>query len=135
MGKTATVISANETEAELQAGIIKLRVPLSKLRLEGKAEKKTSATRRTVRESASRQTSVEIDVRGQTVEEAMIEIDRFIDGAVMSNMNTVTIIHGKGTGALRTGIHKFLKSNKSVKSFRLGNFGEGDVGVTVVELR
>lgn len=135
MGKSATVISANETEAELQAGIIKLRVPLSKLRLEGKAEKTAPATRRTVRESASRQTSVEIDVRGQTVEEAMIEIDRFIDGAVMSNMNTVTIIHGKGTGALRTGIHKFLKSNKSVKSFRLGNFGEGDVGVTVVELR
>ena len=139
MGKKAQVLSVNENDgtAELQAGIIKMRVPINKLRLEegDKKKQQTQTGMRNIRPTADRQTSVEIDVRGQTVDEAVIEIDRFIDDALLSNMSVVTVIHGKGTGALRKGIHEYLRTNRSVKNYRLGNFGEGDSGVTVVELR
>lgn len=137
MGKKATVLSVSEADgsAEVQAGIIKMRVPLADLRLEGKADKLKPTGRRNVSSNADRQTSVEIDVRGQTVDEAIIDIDRYIDSAILSYINVITIIHGKGTGALRAGIWKYLKTNKAVKTFRLGNFGEGDAGVTVVELK
>lgn len=137
MGKKATVLSVSESDqtAEVQAGILKMRVPFADLRLESKPDKPKPSGRRTVTSNAERQTSAELDVRGQTVDEAVIDIDRYLDGAMMSYINTVTIIHGKGTGALRAGIWQYLKSNKAVKSFRLGNFGEGDAGVTVVELK
>ena len=69
-----------------------------------------------------------------TVDEATSLVDRFLDDALMAHLHRVTIIHGKGTGALRKGIHQFLKSQPHVKSFRLGEFGEGDAGVTMVEL-
>ena len=71
---------------------------------------------------------------GVTVDEATSLVDRFLDDALMAHLHRVTIIHGKGTGALRKGIHQFLKSQPHVKSFRLGEFGEGDAGVTIVEL-
>ncbi len=137
MGKKATVVSVNDADqtAEVQAGIIKMRVPFADLRLENAPEKSKPAGRRNVQGGATRQTSSEIDVRGQTVEEAVMEIDRYIDGAILSYINVITVIHGKGTGALRTGIWKYLKTNKAVKSYRLGNFGEGDAGVTVIELK
>ena len=77
----------------------------------------------------------EINVRGMTVEEAIEVLDKFIDDAAIAGIGEVTIIHGKGTGALRSGIHKYLKSNGSIKSFRLGEYGEGDSGVTVVILK
>lgn len=79
--------------------------------------------------------STEINVLGQTVEEACFVIDKFLDNAVVSALPSVRIVHGKGTGALRTGIHKFLKTHPHVKSFRLGTFGEGEMGVTIVELK
>ena len=79
--------------------------------------------------------STEINVLGQTVEEACFVIDKFLDNAVISALPSVRIVHGKGTGALRTGIHKFLKTHPHVKSFRLGTFGEGEMGVTIVELK
>ena len=63
------------------------------------------------------------------------KIDKFLDDSVLANLETVRIVHGKGTGKLRKGIHEFLKTNPHVKSFRLGNFGEGEMGVTVVNLR
>ena len=79
--------------------------------------------------------SPEIDVRGETVDSAELLIDKFLDDAVLSSVGVVRIIHGKGTGLLRKGIHAFLKTRPYVKSYRLGVFGEGDAGVTVVELK
>ena len=77
----------------------------------------------------------ELDLRGMDTLEAIPVLERYIDSAVMGKLQTVTIIHGKGTGALRTAVQQALKRNKAVKSFRLGRYGEGESGVTVVELK
>ena len=77
----------------------------------------------------------EIDIRGMESLEGVLAAERYIDSAIMAKLKTVTIIHGKGTGALRAAVQQMLKKNKSVKSFRLGRFGEGEAGVTVVELK
>ena len=77
----------------------------------------------------------EIDVRGQTADEAVLNVDAAIDSCVLSNTHLLTIIHGKGTGVLRAEIQRFLRHHKAVKSFRLGTFGEGESGVTIVELK
>jgi len=79
--------------------------------------------------------SSEINVIGQTVDEACLVIDKYLDNCYLSGLNTVRIVHGKGTGALRSGIHKFLKNHPHVSSFRIGTFGEGEMGVTIVELK
>ena len=79
--------------------------------------------------------STEINVIGQNVDEACFEIDKYLDNCVLSHLESVRIVHGKGTGALRAGIHKFLKTHPHVKSFRVGTFGEGEMGVTIVELK
>ncbi|GHV16275.1 endonuclease MutS2 [Clostridia bacterium] len=78
---------------------------------------------------------IELDVRGYRLDEAIIECERFVDQSVVSGFSSITIIHGKGTGALRSGIHKMLKTNSNVKFFRLGTFGEGEMGVTIIELK
>ena len=78
---------------------------------------------------------LELDLRGKTVDEAVVEIDRFIDDAEMAGIGQISLIHGKGTGALRTGVQAYLKNHPRVKSFRIGAYGEGDAGVTVVTLR
>ena len=77
----------------------------------------------------------EINVIGMNVEDANFVIDKFLDDCSLAKLETVRIIHGKGTGKLKNGIHQFLKTNSHVKSFRLGTFGEGEMGVTVVELK
>ena len=82
-----------------------------------------------------RRSSLELDIRGCAVDEGIHEVDAFIDNAVMVNAGIITIIHGKGTGLLRQGIQRHLKHHPSVKSFRNGLFGEGEDGVTVVELK
>ena len=79
--------------------------------------------------------STEINVIGQTVDEAIFVIDKFLDDAALSHIQTVRIVHGKGTGRLREGIHQFLRKHPHVESFRMGTFGEGEMGVTVVELK
>ncbi len=79
--------------------------------------------------------SHEINLLGKTVDEACAELDKYLDDAALAHLNTVRIVHGKGTGALRAGIHKYLKRNKHVQSFRLGEFGEGDAGVTIAALK
>ena len=76
----------------------------------------------------------EINLLGLTVDEAIMELDKYLDDACLSHLNQVRVVHGKGTGALRKGVHEYLKKQSYVKSFRLGEFGEGDAGVTIVEL-
>ena len=79
--------------------------------------------------------TTELDIRGFASDEGLMEVDRFLDEAVLGGVETVTIIHGKGTGILRKGIHEMLKKHRYVKSYRLGTFGEGEDGITVVELK
>lgn len=122
-------------EVSIQAGILKMNVKLSDLRRkQGQKPKKDRKDKKPVNLSMA-PVSREIDVRGENVEEAMWEIDRFIDEAARSGVNEVSIIHGKGTGVLRNGVHMYLKQNPHVKSFRLGKYGEGEGGVSIVTLR
>ena len=123
---------------EVQAGIIRTRVPVESLRLVGEKKNEPKAPAARARGTASRavrEVHTEIDLRGLTGEEVILEADHFIDDAVMSGLERVTLIHGKGTGALRTALHQHLRSHPSVKSFRLGAYGEGETGVTIVELK
>jgi DNA mismatch repair protein MutS2 len=80
-------------------------------------------------------TKSEIDLRGMMTDEAASVMERYLDSAYLAKLNTVTVIHGKGTGALRAAVHQALKRNKHVKSFRLGRYGEGETGVTIVEFQ
>ena len=82
-----------------------------------------------------RSAATDLDLRGMTVEEALLEVDRFLDNAVLCGLERVTLIHGKGTGALRAAVQQHLRGHKQVKGFRLGTYGEGETGVTVVELK
>ena len=138
MGVKATVISKSpDGVLSLRAGIMNVSAKEDEvLLLEGEKapETKSSAARSS---SQLRNVSVasEIDLRGMETIEGVLAAERYIDSAVMGKLKTVTIIHGKGTGALRAAVQQMLKKNKSVKSFRLGRFGEGEAGVTVVELK
>ena len=79
--------------------------------------------------------SPNLDVRGQLAEDACIAVDKYIDEALLASVKLITVIHGKGTGALRTAIWNMLKRDKRIKSYRAGQYGEGDYGVTVIELK
>ncbi|MCL2003759.1 MAG: endonuclease MutS2 [Oscillospiraceae bacterium] len=119
----------------LQAGIMKVMAPLNGLRrCEPKKDKKQKGGSVSV-DRAAEPVSLEVDLRGQPADDGVLLMERFIDDAVMRRLETVTVIHGKGTGALRAAVHTALKKNKSVKTYRLGKYGEGETGVTVVTLR
>ena len=138
--KAAVVLELPKTgdQVLVQAGIIKTRVPMKNLRLTDKKPKeKRLGGHRNVTKAAPDDSSVrnELDVRGMNLEEALMEVDAFIDHALLRNLNMLTIIHGKGTGVLRSGIQQHLKRHKAIKTFRLGVYGEGESGVTVVELK
>ncbi|MBQ8860017.1 MAG: endonuclease MutS2 [Ruminococcus sp.] len=135
--KKAEVLELPEKgQVLVQAGIIKTRVPLSNLRLLND-EKVTVPKRpeRKITKNVSARAETEIDLRGQTAIEAIIAVDQAIDTAILTNTHNLTVIHGKGTGVLRAEIHRHLKTHKAVKKFRLGTFGEGEAGVTIVELK
>ena len=135
--KDATVLEAPKDGFVLvQAGIIKTRVPLSNIRLLSKRQMKKKQPGRTVTKSVSTpEASSSLDLRGQTVEEALMEVDSFLDRASRMHLSQVTIIHGKGTGALRAAVQQHLRRCAQVKSFRLGTYGEGESGVTIAELK
>ncbi len=135
--KKAVVLEKPEKDSVLvQAGIIKTRVKLDNLRLlEADKVKLPQRRERTVTKDVKSLAKTEIDVRGQTAEEAVMSVDSAIDSCVLSNIHTLTVIHGKGTGVLRSRIQQYLRHHKAVKSFRLGTFGEGESGVTIVELK
>lgn len=126
----------------VQIGNIKMNFDISKLIKKSNSSTTTSTNNLSKVSNYSKKTSftprdvsTEINVIGYNVEEAIFVIDKFLDNACMSKLETVRIVHGKGTGILGKGIQKFLKSNPHVKSFRYGTFGEGEMGVTVVELK
>lgn len=136
----------NSGMVEVQAGIIKTRVALSNLKLldkDGRTMKHPNDKSKTRRATPTvglpsrvdRAATTELDLRGQMTEEALLELDRFIDNAVLMNIEHLTVIHGKGTGALRNAVQQHLRSHPSVKSFRLGVYGEGETGVTIIELK
>ena len=141
LDKPAVVISLPDSSGnvEVQAGIIRTRVAVSSLRLLDKKPKVTSpAMPRRDRgdfSRSSRSARTELDLRGLTTEESLLEVDKFLDDARLSGLERVTIIHGKGTGALRAAVQAHLKSCPGVDSFRLGAYGEGETGVTVVTMK
>lgn len=85
--------------------------------------------------SKSFSVSTEINLLGKTVDEALSELDKYMDDAYLAHLPSVRIVHGKGTGALRNAVHNYLRKNRVVQSFRLGEFGEGDAGVTIAEFK
>ena len=123
----------------VQMGVMKTKMKVSRLRLV-ESEKVTYGNK-SVRKigkvggKIERRGTMELDIRGCACDDGIYQLDSFLDSAVMSNISTVTIIHGKGTGLLRKAVHKRLKEHPSVKSFRLGVYGEGEDGVTIVELK
>lgn len=136
LDQKATVLSAPDSKGDVmvQAGVMKLNVKLKDIRLieEKKAAAPTSGK---VGLGAGKQVGLELDVRGMLVDEANIIVDRYLDDAYNAGLSEVNIIHGKGTGALRAGVQAFLKRHPLVKGYRMGSYGEGDAGVTVVTLK
>ena len=134
--KEATVLEApKDGQVLVQAGVIKTRVALSNLRLLTKTQQKKQLGRSVTRSVSTQEASTSLDLRGQNVEEGLMEVDAFLDRASRMHLPQVIIIHGKGTGVLRAGVQKHLRKCPQVKSFRLGTYGEGESGVTIVELK
>ncbi|MBQ9832601.1 MAG: Smr/MutS family protein, partial [Clostridia bacterium] len=139
--KPATVVSLPNQKGEfvVQAGIIKMTVKLKDVRVmpKGREEKTKNHEKLSSYADApkSGRVSFEIDIRGMLVDDACHVLEGYLSDAFMHGLSEVNIIHGKGTGALRNGVWQFLKGHKLVKSFRMGNYGEGDAGVTVVTLK
>ena len=139
LGTQGTVLAPPDQSGnvQVQAGIMKVTVKLSALRLIEESGDKTVNDFIAKKQSELRkiQVSQDTDLRGMTTDEAIAVMDQYLDNAFLAKLNTVTIIHGKGTGALRKAVQQRLRSHPHVKSFRLGTYGEGEDGVTVVELK
>ena len=135
LDQKATVLSTADAkgDVQVQAGILKLSVKLSDLRRIEDEQPKQGKSKITA--AMDRRVGLELDIRGMLVDEALAVVDRYLDDAFLSGLSEVNIIHGKGTGALRTGVQDYLRRHPRVKSFRIGNYGEGDAGVTVVTLK
>lgn len=138
LNRKGTVVTPpdKDGEAVIQAGIMKINVHMTNLKLinEQPTEIYTTGSGK-IGASKSMNISAQVDIRGTNVDEAVEILDKFLDDAGIAGLAEVMVIHGKGTGALRSGVHQFLKTNGHVKSFRLGKYGEGEAGVTVVELK
>ena len=140
MGTRASVISVNKDGSlQLQAGILKITAKQEEVRVvedaDGGKKQAVQIAQRAEHKLRALGASPEVALRGMMTDEALLVLDRFLDSAVMGRLDTVTVIHGKGTGAVRKAVREHLKRSKYVRSFRPGRFGEGEDGVTVVELR
>ena len=142
MNLTGSVTSLPDAKGNVtvQMGILRSQVHISDLEIiEEKPSYSAAKTRQTgkgkVKMSKSLSVSPEINLLGKTVDEAIAELDKYLDDAYLAHLSSVRIVHGKGTGALRSGIHQYLRRQKHVKTFRLGAFGEGDSGVTIAEIK
>ncbi len=142
MNLNGTVVSLPDAKGNVtvQMGILRSQVNISDLEIiedspsySAKQIHKTSKGKMKMGKSLS--VSPEINLLGKTVDEGIAELDKYLDDAALAHLSSVRVVHGKGTGALRNGIHTYLRRQKHVKSFRLGSFGEGDAGVTIVELK
>ena len=142
MNLTGTIHSLPDARGNVtvQMGILSSQVHISDLEIieeqnpfSGSRKKHTGGGR--IKMGKSLSVSPEITLLGRTVDEAVSELDKYLDDAILSHLNTVRVVHGKGTGALRKGIHEFLRRQKHVKSYHLAEYGEGDAGVTIVELK
>ena len=136
-------------QVEVTAGILKTRVDIGRIRLDDqkRAQKAQNAERKqerrrtggshssTFQTKASGRVETSVDLRGMTQEEAIMTLDRFLDLQLRYGVDSFTVIHGKGTGALRKAVKRYLDNNKRVKSHRLGAYGEGEDGVTIVNLK
>ena len=140
LGKEATVVSDPDKSGnvQVQAGVFTTRVNVKDLRVKSKPDKKGSESH-TKKSSYTVQRNTqfkdEIDLRGMTGDEAWLTVDKYFDEAMLSGISRVRLIHGKGTGALRNALWNFMRSDKRIASFRIGQWGEGDGGVTVVDLK
>ena len=150
LGESVKVLSMNLTgtigslpdargNVTVQMGILRSQVNISDLEIIEEvspyAPKRMNRTAKSkIKMSKSLSVSPEINLLGKTVDEAVAELDKYLDDALLSHLNSVRVVHGKGIGALRKGIHEYLRRQKHVKSYRLAEFGEGDAGVTIVEL-
>ena len=136
LGQEATVLKPVDAKGEVlvQAGVMKLSVPLIDIR-PVEQKKKPQQTSAKVSLSQDRGSALSIDLRGSMVDDACLELDRFIDNALITGVHEFYVVHGKGTGALRTGVQQYLKNHPRVKTYRIGAYGEGDAGVTVVTLK
>lgn len=141
MNLTGTISSRPDSKGFLfvQTGIIRSKVHISDLELVDEPVISSSALQKTgagkIRMSKSSSVSTEINLLGKTVDEAIAILDKYLDDAYLAHLSKVRVVHGKGTGALRKGVHDYLRHNKRVASYRLGEFGEGDAGVTIVEFK
>ncbi len=136
LGQEATVLKPADAKGEVlvQAGIMKLSIPLNDIR-PVEQKKKPQPTTAKVSIEQDRGSALSIDLRGSMVDDACLELDRFIDNALITGVHEFYVVHGKGTGALRSGVQHYLKNHPRVKTFRIGQYGEGDAGVTVVTLK
>lgn len=136
LDQVATVCKLPDKNGNIavQTGIVKLNIHISQIEpVKKEPEKKKSAT--TFSNNKAKEITTEIKLLGMTVDEAIPALEKYLDDAFLSGIAIVRVVHGKGTGALRKGVHEYLKSNPHVASFRLGVYGEGDAGVTIVELK
>ena len=140
-GIVVSNISKDDT-VQVQIGIMKMKVDIKNLQQTSNSKSSTSANNKSASYSyvarsslKSQSVSSELNILGLTVDEAIPIVDKYLDDCYIAKLSPVRIVHGKGTGALRNGIHHYLKSNKIVDSFRLGTFGEGEMGVTIVNLK
>lgn len=136
---TVTSLPNKENEVTVQIGSIKMNVPISNISKSEKSTKQEIHVEKNYKSSSSslksKNVTTEINVIGLNVEEATLVVDKFLDDAIISHLSTVRIVHGKGTGTLRNGIQQFLKKHPHVESYRIGNYGEGEMGVTIVTLK
>jgi len=134
-GQKGTLLEkASDHEWVVQIGMLKMKIDESDLEYVKPEKEKQMVTLTTVK-NRSNHVKLELDLRGERLEDAILKTEKYLDDALLSNYSRVTIIHGKGTGALRQGIHEYLKKHKRVRSFRYGEAGEGGLGVTIVELK
>ena len=140
---TVSTLPDSQGNVFVQMGILRSRVPLSDLELlheesisgPGLENRRKGSGSSGIKMSKSASVSPEINLLGMTVDEAIPVLDKYLDDAVLAHLGQVRVVHGKGTGALRAGIHKHLKRVRSVKEFHLAEYGEGDAGVTIVVLK
>jgi len=137
MNQKAVVLEIPDKSNEVlvQAGIMKIKIPVSNLEQITKAENTRKLVNTFRIDKSEKKPSMELDIRGIASDEVDMKVGKFLDDSALMSMGEVYIIHGKGTGTLRSAVHAFLRKNPHVKSFRIGSFGEGESGVTVVQLK